>query len=208
MNILRTAAINASLERTLSRDRLTKYLAATADDLDASLALYERNTRLSEAMYTPLQSLEVCLRNSISHEMGLVYGSDWLTSGVAPLAQNALDSIANARDQFAAPTISDLVAELKFSFWVGLTGPGYDSTLWRAAIHKSFRAKGGKKRSHVNGRLNAIRRFRNRVAHHEPIFASAGGMHTECLEAIGWMCTHTCAWATHHSRFLAVYADP
>ncbi|MER8657258.1 Abi family protein [Mesorhizobium sp. M0847] len=206
MNNLRTPAINVSLERTISRDRLTKYLGATADELDASLALYERNTRLSEAMYTPLQSLEVCLRNSVSHEMGLVYGLDWLTNGTAPLAQNALDSITHAQDQFAAPTISDLVAELKFSFWVGLTGPGYDETIWRKAIYKAFQAAGGKKRSLVHGRLNALRRFRNRVAHHEPIFASAGRLHQECLEAIGWMCADTRAWATHHTRFPAVFA--
>lgn len=206
MNILRTHAINQSLERTLSRDRLTKYLNVAANDLDAALSLYERNNRLSEAMYTPLQSLEVCLRNSISHEMGLVYGADWLTNGAAPLAQNAVDSITHAQAQFVAPTISDLVAELKFSFWVGLTGPGYDATLWRTAIHKAFRAQGGKRRVRVNGRLNALRRFRNRVAHHEPIFATAVQMHSECLETIGWMCADTCAWATHHSRFPAVNA--
>lgn len=158
-------------------------------------------------MYTPLQSLEVCLRNCINHEMGLAYGADWLTNGTPPLAQNALNMIADAINECGAGyTMSDLVAELKFSFWVGLTGVGYDATLWRRAIYKAFRASGGKKRSQVHGRLNALRRFRNRVAHHEPIFATANQMHTECLDAIRWMCADTCAWATHHSRFAAVFA--
>ena len=209
MNVLRTPAINASLERTISRDRLTKYLLATANDLDASLTLYERNTRLSEAMYSPLQSLEVCLRNSINIEMRLAYGDDWLTNGAAPLAPNAHRMIQDAVTECgAAYTINDLVAELKFAFWVGLTGPGYDASLWRSVIHKAFRAQGGKKRDRVNRRLNAIRRFRNRVAHHEPIFATANQLHAECLETIGWMCGHTCAWATEQSRFVAVYAAP
>lgn len=209
MNILRTPAINTSLERTISRDRLAKYLAATAQDLDAALALYERNTRLSEAMYSPLQALEICLRNSVSCEMGRVYGVDWLTNGAAPFAPNAVQSIDEAKAAFGATfSNGDLVAELKFSFWVGLTGPGYDATLWRKAIHSAFRAKGGKKRSDVNRRLNALRRFRNRVAHHEPVSANADQFHNECLEAIGWMCADTCSWAAHNTRFPAVFAAP
>lgn len=197
------------LERTISRDRLTKYLSASANSLDAALTQYERNTRLSEATYCPLQSLEVCLRNRIDLEMAEVYGADWMTNGAPPLAQNALNLIADAQKQCgAAHSNSDLVAELKFSFWVGLTGVGYDATLWRKAIHKAFRAQGAKKRGRVNGRLNALRRFRNRVAHHEPIFVTSFQMHAECLETIGWMCADTCAWASHHSRFLTVYAAP
>jgi hypothetical protein len=209
MNILRTAAINVSLERTISRDRLTKYLVAKASDLDAALTLYERNMRLSEAMYTPLQTLEVCLRNCINREMSQTYGADWLTNGTVPLQQNASRMITEAVWECGASySNSDLVAEIKFSFWVSLTAPGYDATLWRNVIHKAFRAQGGKKRSHVHGRLNALRRFRNRVAHHEPIYPNAGQMHTECLEAIGWMCLDICSWATHHSRFASIAAAP
>jgi Abi-like protein len=209
MNILRTAAINVSLERTLSRDRLTKYLAAKANDLDAALTLCERNMRLSEAMYIPLQSLEICLRNCINHEMSQVFGADWLTNQRAPLLPNANRMIKETiKERKANYTNSDLVAEIKFAFWVSLTGPGYDATIWRTVIQKAFRAQGGKKRADVHGRLNAIRRFRNRVAHHEPIYLTAGQMHAECLEAIGWMCLDTCAWATHHSRFVAISAAP
>lgn len=206
---MRTPAINAKLERTLSRERLTKYLAESGNDLNASLSLYERNTRLSEAMYSPLQSLEVCLRNSISHEMRLAYGADWLTNGNVPFAANAQRMITDAAAECGhGYTPSDLVAELKFSFWVGLTGPGYDATLWRSALYKAFGAQGSKKRARVNGRLNALRRFRNRVAHHEPVFGTANQLHVECIETIGWMCPDTQAWASHHSRFIAVYAEP
>ena len=197
------------LERTISRDRLKKYFSASANNLDAALALYERNTRLSEATYCPLQSLEICLRNRIDHEMSHVYRTDWITNGAGGMAQNALKMIADAQKQCgAAHSKSDLVAELKFSFWVGLTGVGYDATLWRQVIHRAFRAQGGKKRETVNGRLNALRRFRNRVAHHEPIFATSLQMHAECLETIGWMCADTSSWATYHSRFPEVYAAP
>jgi Abi-like protein len=209
VNILRTAAINVSLERTISRDRLTKYLAATANDLDSALTLYERNMHLSEAFYTPLQILEVCLRNCINYEMSRSYGEDWLTNGKAPLQPNAIQMIREAiKASGTNYTNGDLVAEIKFAFWVSLIGPGYDETIWRAVIHKAFRAQGGKKRAYVHGRLNALRRLRNRVAHHEPIYPRAGQMHAECLEAIGWMCLDTCLWATHHSRLASIAAAP
>lgn len=212
MNILRTPAINASLQRRISADRLTKYLAESANDLDQALSLYERNTRLSEALYTPLQSLEVCLRNTIDEQMVAAYGAEWLTNGVPPLAHNTRDSINSALTAFALsptpPTHSDLIAELKFSFWVSLLGPGYDATLWRRVLYKSFQVGGGRKRSVVQSRLNALRRFRNRVAHHEPIFHKADQMHKEIIETIGWMCADTRAWTVHHCRFPLVFAAP
>lgn len=204
MNNLRTPLINASLEKTISRERLTKYLGATGENLDAALGLYERNTQLSEALYTPLQSLEVCFRNTIHFQMTQVYGVDWPTNGQPPLAQTATDSIRAAREEFDNPTVGDIVAELKFSFWVGLLGQGYDATLWRRALFKGFLIGGGKPRGVVHGRFNAIRRFRNRVAHHEPVFVTAERMHGEIIEAIGWMCSDTQAWTAHHSRFDAV----
>lgn len=95
-----------------------------------------------------------------------------------------------------------VIAELKFSFWVGLLGPQYDGTIWRRCLYKAFLAGGGKPRKNVHARFNALRRFRNRIAHHEPIFHRAIKVtHIEIIEAIGWMCKQTAAWADHHSRF-------
>jgi len=202
---LRTGTINQSLERTISRARLGKYLDATGDDLNAAIGLYERNTRLSEALYTTLQGLEICLRNTIDFSMDAVYGCDWFLNGNAPLQQNAQQAIQDAIAELKNPTHDSIIAQLKFSFWVSLLGPRYDKNLWRDALCKGFRAKSGKKRSDVHGRMNALRRFRNRVAHHEPIFGTALQMHTEALEAIEWMCRDTHAWVYACSRFTDVH---
>ncbi len=170
--------------------------------------MYERNTRLSESFYTPLQSLEVCLRNTIDNCMGLSFGADWLQNGRAPLAADATGAVHDVLWKIKTPTSAraeDLVAEMKFAFWVSLLGPRYDATLWRMALHHGFRKQGGKRRSDVHGRLNALRRFRNRIAHHEPIFQhDLLTKHAEILEAIGWMCNETRAWTAHHSRAIAV----
>jgi len=210
---LRNVLINESLERTLSRERLDKYLQEAGQDLDAALVLYERNTKLSEAFYTPLQCLEICLRNSIHAAMTNVFGEEWFHGSGAPLTPESLRMILDAREELKKDrkpiTPGQMLAELKFAFWVGMLGPHYDATIWRTAIYKTFLAGGGKPRSVVHGRFNAIRRLRNRIAHHEPIFRKTdlAKAHDETIEAIGWMCKNTASWAKHHSRFHVVYQE-
>lgn len=175
-----------------------------------AISLYERNCRLSEAFYSPLQSMEVCLRNRLSAEMARTFGADWLRSGASPLDRDAVDNIARAIGALGRHPVTSgrIIAELNFGFWVGLLGPRYDGTLWRQCLHRVFRANGPKKRSIVHGRFNALRRFRNRIAHHEPIFhRPLPQLHDETIEAIGWMCADTSAWALHLSAFAKVYTD-
>jgi hypothetical protein len=203
---MRTTEINDYLKNTLSVKRLDKYLAAVEGDLDKALKLYEENTRLSEAFYSPLQCLEVCLRNGLHTRLCSTFGEDWMTNGKPHLEEGARLSIDKIIEDLTkaehATTPDDIVAELNFGFWVGLMGPAYDNTLWRQTLYKSFLAAGGQKRSTVHRRFNTLRRFRNRVAHHEPIFhRPLEQMHTEIIEAISWMCRHTSAWALFHSRF-------
>jgi hypothetical protein len=208
---LRTAAINVSLQRRISQPRLAKYLVAENGDLDRALALYELNVRLCEAFYTSLQCLEVTLRNTIHEEMTVNYGAKWLTNGLVPLSTLSKkmidDAVADLQGNGHPDDTDDIVAELKFAFWVGLLGPGYDATIWRKALYRGFRVGGARKRAAVHGRLNAVRRLRNRIAHHEPIFQKDTLKdHLEIIEAISWMCAHTSAWAEHHSRVAAIFA--
>jgi hypothetical protein len=186
---------------------LEKYLADADGDLDVALAVYERNCRLSEAFYTPLQSLEICFRNALHQQMVALYGDDWLRNGTAPLYSDAIQNIESiTADLGTGVRPGRIVAELRFSFWVGLIGPRYDATLWRQGLYKAFLAKGGIKRSVAHGRFNALRRLRNRVAHHEPIFTRPlPRLHQELIEAIGWMCRDTAQWTAHQSRFEDVF---
>ncbi|MBL26620.1 MAG: hypothetical protein CMM50_03590 [Rhodospirillaceae bacterium] len=193
--------MNDALANAISRERLRKYLSAQGDDLDAALGLYEQNMLLSEAFYIPLSCLEVCLRNKTHDRMVDMYGADWLTNAAAaPLNDFSRSLINEAIKGIHGPfSTGKLIAELKFGFWVGLFATQYDATLWRRALCRCFGA--GSRRTRVHSRLNAIRRFRNRVAHHEPIFhRPVAQMHCEIIEAIGWMCVATRAWAEHHSR--------
>ncbi len=179
-----------------------------------ALSLYERNTRLSEAFYTALQGMEICLRNKLNEQLTNRFGAEWFRPGRTPLQNDAVESIRdvfnNLRIATRSITAGDLVAELSFGFWIGLLGPRYDATIWRQSIYLAFHENGARMaRKRVHSRFNALRRFRNRIAHHEPIFLNnLQNTHHEVIEATAWMCPNTAAWITHHSRFPQVYAAP
>lgn len=64
----------ADLEAALSLERFARYVAWAGGDRARALELYTLNTQLSEALYTPLQALELALRNRIHTAMAAAYG--------------------------------------------------------------------------------------------------------------------------------------
>ena len=53
--------------------------------------------------------------------------------------------------------------------------------------------------------LPGLRDLRNRIAHHEPIFArELASEYQTIIEVIGWMCGDTRSWVVHHSTVLSV----
>jgi hypothetical protein len=166
--------------------------------------------QLAEAFYSPLQCLEICLRNNLHYALTDRYGENWYESHVSKIHGGAQGRIRNALAELERSHTKinpgDIVAALSFGFWVGLLGPVYDNTLWRRALYRAFRLSGrAMPRPKVHGRMNALRRFRNRIAHHEPIFQKdLKLMHDETIEAIHWLCPITAAWARSNSRVPAV----
>jgi len=55
----------SDLEEALSLERFGRYLAWSHGDRHQAIRLYTLNTKVSESLYTPLQMLEVALRNRI-----------------------------------------------------------------------------------------------------------------------------------------------
>ncbi len=208
------AQLCIALQNSLSVARLSKYRAAANGNLPRALALYEHNMRLSETFYTPLQCLEICLRNTMHDALTAAYGAAWYAEPSLDLSAGIRTHIAKAERELGRghhPAVQGtVVAELSFGVWVALLSTGYDATLWRRALAPSFRVNGRSlRRDIVHGRMNALRRFRNRVAHHEPIFhKNLSGVHTELIEAIGWMCPVTATWTGGISQASAAMAVP
>lgn len=198
-----------ALVTSISSDRLAKYHAHSTEHLGDALALYEWNMRCSSAFYEVLHILEVCMRNRLDAALSEAYDERWLASpSTAPLNDYSLSAIVDAQRSLApnAPR-GNLIAELKFAFWVGLLNQSYDKNLWRRAAFRAFGAQGGRARRIVHQRINAIRRLRNRIAHHEPVFdRDLAAFHQEVLKVIDWMCPETANWARSVSQVEAVLA--
>jgi len=182
--------------------------------LDSALSLYERNARIAEAFYRPLQALEVCLRNHLAAELRATYAAGWYRNGGPGFDAGTVAKIRKAEQDLLADrriiSVDSVTAELSFGFWVSILGRRYDASLWRTCFAKRFRNGGrGMARQDVHSRVDKIRRFRNRVFHHEPIYhLDPAQMHAEIIEAIGWMCPDSAAWALHHSRVDYVLENP
>ena len=94
-----------------------------------------------------------------------------------------------------------MVATLAFGFWVALLGAGsrieragpkadYEKTLWRPALRGAFSHRAPLTRRQAHKPLDALRALRNRIAHHEPVFARPlREDHDRILEVTGWITT-------------------
>ncbi|HEU5158867.1 MAG TPA: hypothetical protein VFU43_17865 [Streptosporangiaceae bacterium] len=100
------------------------------------------------------------------------------------------------------------MAELPLGFWVGLLGTGhhYEMTLWRPALRHAFSGKAGtRKKLHMD--FDRLRTFRNRIAHHEPIFhRHLAADHMHIVRLIGLISPVAAEWVTANSRVESVLA--
>ena len=196
------------LEQALSRERFSRYLAWAQGDRALAIELYSMNTRLSEALYTPLQTLEVVLLNRIHAVMCERYGEDWLyaSSGVV-IGPYQAAQVAKAIEELLKEgkevTAAGLVSSLTFSFWTTMFHKDYE-VLWQQGLHRIADASAprGLKRKSFSGSLTRIRLLRNRIAHHEPILAwDLRKHHDRMLEMIQWLSPSAATWCREHDRF-------
>jgi len=198
-----------ALEKSISTERLTPYLALANGDRKYAILLYEWNTKLSEALYSINQGFEVTLRNAIHERMTMAFGSDrWYDC--APLQEEQAYQVQQAKQRIRHDgreiTPGRVVAELMFGFWTSLAGTAYAQSLWDKHLHLVFREK-RVGRKIVAKRLQKIRLLRNRVAHHESIIGKVGMERNlqqdvaEIIEATAWICRTTAKWITCNNTF-------
>lgn len=208
------------LEASLSRERLGTYLHATGGDRERAIKLDAWNTAVSAAFCGPLQGLEVTLRNAIHRRLAERHGETWYEGPNAGLDRGAVERIARAKLELARDGHGNgpprIVASLSFGFWVSLLGPGgridsarkanYEMTRWRSALRGTFTHCATLTRKEAHRPFNALRALRNRIAHHEPLFArNLARDHERIVQVLGWMTLGTRRWVEHHSRVPAVF---
>ena len=189
----------ASIERTITKERLTRYLSATGQDVSRALELYEYNVQLSQVLYGLLHVLEVTVRNTENHALTASYGTPaWYD--IVPLSPYWKDQLSNAKAKpGVAGTPGKVVAELTFGFWIDLLKHSNHMALWvDRKLYTAF-PNSRRHRRLIHERLKAIQLLRNRISHHEAVLTSVNVLYkgdgfltlAELFECVEWVCRDT-----------------
>lgn len=190
-------------ETAISNDRLHTYINWANQNQAAAIELYSLNMAISEAFYTPLHLLEISLRNAIHNKMLNQYGAGWFSNNQLVTNYVQQQKVQQAYNKLGVgASDSQIIAELTFGFWTALFSPN-SHHLWQ---HLSRIFNHPVQRRNIAGKLNNIRRLRNRIAHHEPIIKrDLQALHQDMRELIGWLSTDTLVWCDARCRFAATH---
>lgn len=179
----------AALDALVSTPRLAPYLSACSGDITKARRLYVWNMEVSAAFWGAISSVEVALRNALHQQFQRHFNRPdwWNHANAQQLASDAVDKEAKLRQEHrrqsaarrgAAPGADDVVAALSFGFWSTMVASPKSALeqnkFWHVCAHKAFpnwvyRHNDARNRQAFIRRLEHLRKFRNRVAHHEPI---------------------------------------
>ncbi|MDD3311134.1 hypothetical protein [Pseudodesulfovibrio sp.] len=185
------------LVRSLSVERLQPYRLpkkVSPDEGDYDWLLrYVWNIRLCESLYPGLQNLETALRNGMHGALSAAYGTEFWFREEGLLDGHERKLLLRAESHIPAnrrKVAGKYVAELNFGFWASLLHRRYHDSLVPKVMKAAFpRRTQPLKRSTVAGEPEAIRKPRNRVFHHEPIWNNPqlAALHNLILQYIAWL---------------------
>lgn len=199
-----------AIEAALSLERFARYVLWAQGDRIEAIRLYSLNTCLSEALYVPLQALEISLRNRIHDVMTEAKGSGWFLPerGIVDIRQASQVQTATHELSSRSGSFEDshIVAALTFSFWTAMFGRHHDLT-WKEALHRIAKRDGRYlARKDFSAKLTQVRLLRNRIAHHEPIlYWDLSKQHASMIELTRWLSPAMDVWRASLDRFEAVY---
>lgn len=204
-----------ALYHPVSKVRLESYRVPGGSDFDM-IVNYVWNMELSETLYPALQTLEVALRNGTHAAASIAYGTEFWFDRPHLLAAREARDIQKIRNDMPAAvprTAGRIIASTTFGFWTALLNRPYEAQFWHtnnlAILKTTFPnlPRTHQNRLFVSRRCNEIRRLRNRVFHHEPIWSRPAltQEHADILEAIGWVSDEMRDLVGLCDRFLSVY---
>ena len=200
------------LQRATSRRRLLHYFAPSpGTDYIQAFGAYMWNITLCESFYPALQGVEVTLRNRVHQAAAAEFGDDfWFRTRLIGRERETIHNLDIVFAQTANHVDpGNYISECSFGFWVGLFRGDYEQVLWTRLLPAVFphAPRRLRQRSGIHARLDRIRRLRNRVFHHEPIWRLPDLLeqHQQILETIGWLSPAMLAATRLLDRFDSVY---
>ncbi|MFD3464722.1 hypothetical protein ACFWVM_33820 [Nocardia fluminea] len=202
----------------LSAPRADTYINVVGGDKAKALELYGWNARIAAAFMLPSHFAEVAIRNAASEAITSLYGPSW------PWDTTFTTSLNNPSGRTYNPhkdlvsvrgtqlTTGKVIAELKFAFWQSMFTSRHQVRIWDHQIRTLLPNASGmtskQLRQRVYDDLEVIRKLRNRIAHHEPIFArNLGDDLMRILELIELRSTATIDWVLAMEDASAILAE-
>lgn len=199
-----------AVRRALSAARLSTFERAVVSksvEDPAPLGLYTWNAVISGSLLAPLQVCEVIVRNAVSDALESIYGSEWPwnRSFEGSLPHGRKNDLLEARK--AAEGTDTVIPQLSFFFWQSLFTARHDERIWTPWIDVVFpnytsRLPSRIKRKNIYDELEQIRRLRNRIAHHEPIFMrNLSDDYRKITHVVALRCAITAHWLNSFQTF-------
>lgn len=206
------------LDEYLMPARLAPYLRACGNDPGRARRLYVWNIEVSAAFWGSISGVEIALRNAIHQAFAREFArEDWwhhprMRDDDVVAAVKAEGFLRRQRARIpSAPSVSadDVVAELSLGFWANLLqGPSRSfeqDKYWHGWLHRAFPnwnyEPGAESRKVFTRRIERLRKFRNRVAHHEPVHhRDLTADHHRIIDIAGLMHTDLASFIAEHSR--------
>lgn len=204
-----TAAQIDTITATLSPARLATFQAAPGFAPGADVAeKYSWHALTSGAFFVSLHMCEVAVRNGVDAALTATYGVDWPWQAVFenslpnPAGQHfkPKNELLRTRAKFDPGATGKVIAELKFAFWCHLFTRRYQHRVWDNHIRKSFpnllaEYTALQARAAIQAQLDPIRKFRNRIAHHEPILNEPLADRQMSIQSlVNWRCAELADW--------------
>lgn len=163
---------------------------------------YVWNARLCEEFYLPMQTAEVCVRNAIAGVLVRRFTANWFDSRIVQSLltekyRSHLDEVVKRerRNQGQKFTGDHVISGLSFGFWVNLMTARYEKLLWQQGLKRNFEhAPDELSLADAHLKIDQLRRFRNKVAHHFAIYdRSPTSEYRNLLEVLSWI-SPTAVW--------------
>ncbi|MGE7993721.1 hypothetical protein ACQKPE_22340 [Pseudomonas sp. NPDC089554] len=194
-----------ALESLLSSKRFATYLKAAGFRADFAFELYLYNARLCKAFLFPLHVVEVTLRNAIDDVLSSLHGASWHSAATLPpvLSPESLASLQKAISRATKNGVArkdDVISCLTFDFWSNLFRSHYDRSIWQTNMGRLLPCAPGMTRSQFKPLVMEINQLRNRIAHHEPIFAQdVSRLYRSILDTVAFRCPIAANWLKSHA---------
>lgn len=171
------------LSRWLTQPRLDEYLIAANQDLEAARGLYEWNAAISAAFFELISYVEVSLRNAIDSVLrplevvstarigdpeGWWFASpSFLRPSELKYFEAALRHLGNGDTAFGRDKVLECMT---LGAWTDIFAKPYEELFRHHLRHAFPHHDSGFTRKSVQTRVLALRKLRNRIAHHQAVF--------------------------------------